>query len=143
MKRAQTEIIGLMIVVIMLVAIALVALRFVLISNSSINVDSLLSAKANNMANSIKNANLCDGNFEQAIVACCNKENFCDRESCRLISEEISSIINSSEESVYVEAIDAYGNKCFSVGNCISGIASSSYNFENEVLFRAKICRKE
>ena len=140
--KAQMESMGLVIAVVILVVVALIALRFVLVSNNPVSIDSFLSNKANNIENSIKNADLCGSRFERAIVACCNKESFCDKEACKLVSEEINEIIKNSDELSYAEALDGDGNKCFAVGSCINGISSSDYLLENNILFRAKVCRK-
>jgi hypothetical protein len=141
MKKGQTETMGLMVIVILLVFVALIALSF-MIKPSSNNQDSFLSNKANNMANSIKNANLCSGTFEEAIVACCKKENFCETESCELVSEQIGNISEQSDEQVYVEAKDYNGDLCFSVGTCENGVSSSSYVFDDSISFKVFVCRK-
>jgi hypothetical protein len=141
MKKGQTETMGLMVIVILLVFVGLIALSFMLKSSPN-NQDSFLSNKANNMANSIKNADLCSGTFEEAIVACCKKENFCETESCKLVSEQISNITGQSDEQVYVEAKDYDGKLCFSTGACENGISSSSYVFDNGVSFKVVVCRK-
>ncbi|MEK6973699.1 MAG: hypothetical protein AABW41_00405 [Nanoarchaeota archaeon] len=140
--KAQMESMGLAIVVVILVVIALIALRFVLISDSPASIDSFLSNKANNIANSIKNADLCGSRFERAIIACCSKESFCDKEACKLVSDETNEIIKNGDEPSYVEALDGNGNKCFSVGSCVNGISSSDYLLENNILFRVRVCRK-
>lgn len=141
-NKAQMESMGLVIIVVILVVVALIALRFVLVSNNPISMDSFLSNKANNIANSIKNADLCGSRFENAIVACCNKESFCEKEACKLISEEIREIIKNSDELSYAEALNGAGNKCFAVGSCVNGISSSDYLLESDILFRVKVCRK-
>lgn len=142
MKKSQAETIGLMVIVILFLLIGLIALRFMLISNPKNDLDNILSAKANNMANSIKNANLCNGNFQKAIEACCNKENYCDLEACRLIADKINDFTNESDEKLYIEALDSNENKCFSVGNCMNGISSNPYVFNNGIIFSVKVCRK-
>lgn len=142
MRKAQVETFGLMIIVVMLIVIVLIALRFMLINNNSTSNNEILSIKANSIANSIKNADLCNGNFEKAIVACCNNENFCDQNACELVSKEIKSILSSIDESSYVEAVNYKKSKCFSVGNCINGIVSNSYVLNNDVEFKVRLCSK-
>ena len=145
MKKAQTEIMGLMIIVVLIVVIGLFAFRFMLMNQSSSN-DEYLSIKANNLINSIKMTSICEKNMGDAIIACCNNQNFCEREACGLVKEEINRIINSSiEENFYFEAKNFEGELCFFIGSCSNGIASS-INFLNSDSgnseIQLKLCRK-
>jgi hypothetical protein len=112
MKKAQMETFGLMIIVVILIVAALISLRFIILSNGTSQNQELLSIKANNLANSIKNADLCNQNFENAIINCCNKESFCDQDACKLVSKEIELILTYQDEKTYFEAKNLKGDRC-------------------------------
>ena len=143
MKKAQTETMGLMVVVVLLFVIALIALRFFINSSPTSNLDTTLSIKANNLANGIINANVCNGDFKQAIVSCCNHEDLCNENACNLVTDELNKVINYSDESAYVEAIDQTNSKCFSVGSCQAGVSSAPYNLDNGVTLNVRLCPKQ
>jgi len=142
MKKAQMETFGLMIVVVIILVAALIALRFLIISSSPVQNNEFLSIKANNIANSIKNADLCNSNFENAIINCCNKENFCDQDACKLVSKEIESILSYQDEKTYFEARNLKKDLCFGVGNCLNGITSSTYELKDGIEVNVKVCEK-
>lgn len=142
MKKGQTETMGLAIVVILLLVISLIALKFMIQNTPVVSQDSYLSSKANNLANSIIKANICTGNFEQAIVACCNDESFCNIDACNLVQSEINNLSINVNEKITSEAYDSSGRLCFSTGNCEQGIRSGTYNLDNGVTFDVKICGK-
>lgn len=132
MKKAQIEIVGLVIIVIILVFSAIIFLRIYLASNPSTSLDEslLLTQKANNLANSIKGVDVCNSNMAQAIVFCCSAESFCGRDACSFVSGEIAKIVNLtlSGEKVSVELKDRDGKTCASYGNgkCTSGFVAAS-----------------
>lgn len=132
MKRAQIEIVGLVIIVVIFVFSAIIFLRIYLASNPSTSLDEnlLLTQKANNLANSIKGVDTCNSNMAQAIVSCCGAEPFCGRDACSFVSGEIAKIVNLtlSGEKVSVELKDRDGKTCASYGNgkCISGFVAAS-----------------
>lgn len=142
MSKAQTETMGLAIIVVLLLVIGLIALKFMIQGTPIVSQDSYLSSKANNLANSIIKANVCTGNFEQAIVACCNNEAFCNIDACSLVQSELNNLSINVNEKITSEAFDASGRLCFSVGTCQQGINSGTYNLENGVTFDVKICGK-
>ena len=142
MKKAQMETFGLMIVVVILIVAALIALRFVIISNNPAKNNELLSIKANNIANSIKNANLCISNSENAIINCCSKENFSDQDACKLVSKEIEFILTYQDEKTYFEARNLKKDLCFAVGNCLSGVKSGTYELKDGIEVSVRVCKK-
>ncbi len=142
MKKAQTETMGLAIIVVLLLVIGLIALRFMIQSTPVVSQDSYLSSKANNLANAIIKANVCTGTFEQAIIACCNNELFCNIDACSLVQSEINNLSINVNEQITSEAFDASGRLCFSIGNCEQGINSGTYNLDNGITFDVKICGK-
>ena len=142
MKKAQMETFGLMIVVVIIIVAALIALRLIIISSSPVQNNELLSIKANNIANSIKNADLCNINFENAIINCCNNENFCDQDACKLVAKEIENILSYQDEETYFEARNLKKDRCFGVGDCLNGITSTTYELRGGIEVNVKVCEK-
>ena len=143
-KNGQSEMVGLVIIVLILIVVGLLFLRFSLESKDKYSDKSMLSVKANNLINAIRLASVCNRHMYDAIIACCNGLEFCSRDACQLASEEISKIINKSlEEYVYFEA-ENKGNLCFSINSECQGISSTSNfvrNNEGEAQINLKICR--
>lgn len=142
LKKGQTEIVGLVIVVIILVILALIFLKFYITGNGDKD-SSVKSVQANNLVNAIKMVTMCNQNIGDAIIACCNNNDFCGGDACRLSIEEIKKIMDSSsEEIIYFEAKDN-DDLCLSVNNDCNGV-SSSINFirnnDGEAQIQVKIC---
>ncbi len=143
LKKAQVDLIGLVIIVIIIILLALFGLR--LLITQPVNVDEKLSVKANNLMNAIVKVNTCNSNIEEAFISCCSSEFFCGQDACDYLSKEIPKIIgNSIEENYYIELLNQ-NNKCFSHGNCVNGISSSTYivkNNDQKYESRVKLCKK-
>ena len=75
LKKGQTEIVGLVIVVIILVILALIFLKFYITGNGDKD-SSVKSVQANNLVNAIKMVTMCNQNIGDAIIACCNNNDF-------------------------------------------------------------------
>lgn len=145
MKKGQGEVVGLVIVVILIVVIGVFAMRFYISSSGQEERTEFYSVKANNLVNAIRLASVCDDDkMENAILACCNNEDFCDRSSrqnCDFIVGEIEEILGDSlEEDAVLEVKD-----CFFVGDCDFGIASSTFvisSSQGSYEMLAKVCKK-
>ena len=144
MRRGQIEMIGLMVIVLILIIVALFFLRFSLRSDS-FEDDTLLSLKANNLVNAIKKVTDCGKPFEEAIIACCQEENFCGNPSCEHVTDTINSITSNMEEKVSFSAT-LNGESCgFIIQECQKGV-TSTVNILNadagQVEIKTVLCRK-
>lgn len=141
-NKGQSEIIGLVIIVLILIIVGLIFLKFYLNKGKG-NNDSFSNVKANNLVNAIKLVTICNDNMVDAIIACCNQKEFCRRDSCELVEESIREIIESSlEEDVYFEA-KQQDNLCLSINEDCSGITSTENfirNQDGEAKISVKMC---
>lgn len=141
-KKGQSEVIGLVVIVLILIVVGLIFLRFYL-TNESNNKESVSNIKANNLVSAIKQASVCNGDMVDVIVSCCSNKEFCGRDSCQLANDEIRKITEKSlEERVYFEAKQE-NSLCFSINEDCQGISSTENlirNEEDEAKIRVKIC---
>lgn len=131
MRKAQIEVMGLVVVVVVILFAAILFLRIYLASDFSFSDDSfLLSAKANNLANTIKGLDVCNSNMQEAIIACCIGESFCGREACGFVSEVVSNVVNLtfSSEGVNLLIKDNDGRTCvaYEGAKCAGSAVASS-----------------
>ena len=142
LKKGQSEVIGLVIIVLILIVVGLIFLKFYLSKGNS-NKESISNIKANNLVNAIKSVSICNNNMADAIIACCTKKEFCGKDACQLINEEINDILEKSlEEIVYFEA-KQQNNLCLSINNDCQGISSTENlirNQDGDAKIRVKIC---
>ena len=142
--KGQIDLIGLVIIVVIIILLALFGLKL-LISKPGITSEEKLSVKANNLMNAIIKVSSCNSNIEQAFINCCSNEPFCGQDSCNYLVNELPKTIESAiEEDYYIELVNQ-NNKCFSVGNCLNGISSSTYiikNNDEKYEARVKLCKK-
>ena len=135
--------IGLVVIVLILVIIGLIFLKFYLSSHTGLDSSSVFSIKANNLANAIKFASVCNGDLSDAVIACCNQKIFCNQNACEFSNNEIKKIIDKSiEEEVYFEA-KSQDSLCFSINKECTGISSTQNlirNQDGESKISLKIC---
>ena len=141
-NKGQSEVIGLVIIVLILIIVGLIFLKFYLNKEKG-NNDSFSNVKANNLVNAIKLVSICNDNMADAIIACCNQKEFCGRDSCEIVEESIREIIDSSlEEDVYFEA-KQQDDLCLSINEDCSGITSTENfirNQDGEAKISVKMC---
>lgn len=130
MKKAQAEIMGLVIIVILIVFIAIFALTF-LIKPKEVNED-VLKLKANALRSSLLKTSLCkDVTIKDELENCIDNYNECI--DCNILKGEISKIINYSLEkedySFTVSVND--GNNFINIENCKDKITAVSQNLKN------------
>ena len=125
MKKAQTEIFGLVIIVVLIVVIALFALRFMFVRESTMNnQDQVLSIKANNLINALLKVNVNVDDIKRGIGSCC-----ISNINCANVENKIKEIIENSIEENYEFKVLSNDEECFTIsdGQCDFGISSSSY----------------
>ena len=142
-KKGQSEVIGLVIIVLILIVVGLIFLKFYLSNGNSLNKESISNIKANNLVNAIRSVSICNNNMADAIIACCDQKEFCGKDACQFINEEINVILEKSlEERVYFEA-KQQNNLCLSINNDCQGISSTENlirNQDGDAKIRVKIC---
>ena len=144
LKKGQTEIIGLVVIVLIIIFVALFFLRFYL-SSSNLDTKSVNSIKANNLINAIRLASVCNGNIGDAIISCCNNDDFCGQDACNFVNQEIGKIIKNSldpKEQIFIEAKQNQ-EVCLVINNDCEGISSTANfirNSEGEAEIDLKFC---
>jgi len=94
-KKAQMEIMGMMIIVIILVIAALFYVKFVVLQPKKEGASTLVQEQAYNLMNAVLNVKVCDGNVSvrDAIKACKEGEDLCGDNACIYIGDEIKTIV--------------------------------------------------
>ncbi len=131
MKKAQTEMIGIVMIIILLAVIGLVFLYFALKPDegfeelrSNIQVNNLLIAMMKT------NLNECDNSIKDTIVEynrnCVNNPNgkICGDKDCNYLKTEVKEIIKKSFEKYEFKVIVDNQEK-IKIGGCVGGLASN------------------
>jgi len=131
MKKAQIEIIGLVIIVVLLVFIAIFALSFMIKPMQHDN--SLLKIKANALRASILKTDICNQvSVKDEIENCIDGYNECG--SCDKLKQDINDMITNSleanEKYSFVVSND-YGGSFININNCVDSITAVSQNLRN------------
>src|SRR3989344_8634101 len=104
-KKAQMEIMGMMIIVIILVIAALFYVKFVVLQPKKEGASTLVQEQAYNLMNAVLNVKVCDGNVSvrDAIKACKEGEDLCGDNACIYIGDEIKTIVSMSMPKDYAD----------------------------------------
>lgn len=129
-KRGQTEMIGLVIVVILIVIGALFYLKFVVLGGKEQQqhkADSLSSTQAYNLMNAVMNIKLC-GNISvmEGIKLCKDEGNICEYTACSYMDDEVDKIVKSVIYKDYSLNVTSSGWH-YTLGACKYGITSYPY----------------
>ena len=154
-KKAQMEIMGMMIIVIILVIAALFYVKFVVLQPKKEGASTLVQEQAYNLMNAVLNVKVCDNNVSvrDAIKACKEGGYLCGEDSaCIYIGEEIKTIVSMSMPKDYAD-YEFIAGKPVSSGceqpfldvkskECKYGVTSPRYiNVEAEYCTLFKLCR--
>lgn len=137
-KKAQTEIIGLIVIVLLLAALSIVFVT--LISRESPNTTSIIrtSTKADNLLNSIIRTTTPEGKFMDLVSECNTKGDF------STLKREISSILAKTIPKNRQSSLKLLINQqeVFSLGACDIGVASTKTikNKEDTIKLNLKLC---
>lgn len=155
LKKGQTEIVGLLIVVILLVIGGLFYVKFVVLKPESKGADEIVQVQAYNLMNSILNIKLCNNNVtvRDAIKACKFGNMLCGQDACSYLENELKSIISVSTPKDYLDyefkAGKPDGHECvepffeIETSSCRYGVTSPRYiNVEANYCTMLKLCRK-
>lgn len=114
MKKAQTEMIGLVIIVVLLLIAGLFYIRFAFSAKPQQDT-SLELQKAFFIANALSKVEICNGNGLQEIIAYCDLgEEVCGKNACSLIKQEIPKIIKLAFAGDIDVGTGKEGEKAFS-----------------------------
>jgi len=142
MKKGQTEIIGLVIIVILIVFIAIFALSFSIKPKQE--TEDILKLKASSLRSSILKTTLCEGvDIKNGIENCIvDSSTGCPTE-CGGLGEVIEDIIIKSLEANEIcnFKIEGFTNFDFSNGNCIQPVTAVPQNIEGGVV-KVSLCRR-
>ena len=155
-KKAQMEIMGMMIIVIILVIAALFYVKFVVLQPKKEGASTLVQEQAYNLMNAVLNVKVCWGNVSvrDAIKACKEGGNLCgeDEDACIYIGDEIKTIVSMSMPKDYADYQFIAGKPVSSgceqpfldvkTKECKYGVTSPRYiNVEAEYCTIFKLCR--
>ena len=153
-KKAQMEIMGMMIIVIILVIAALFYVKFVVLQPKKEGASTLVQEQGYNLMNAVLNVKVCDGNVSvrDAIKACKEGGDLCGDNACIYIGDEIKTIVSMSMPKDYAD-YEFIAGKPVSSGceqpfldvkskECKYGVTSPRYiNVEAEYCTIFKLCR--
>ncbi len=154
-KKAQMEIMGMMIIVIILVIAALFYVKFVVLQPKKEGASTIIQEQAYNLMNAVLNVKVCEGNVSvrDAIKACKEGGDLCGEDTpCTYIKEEIEKIVSMSMPKNYVDYEFIAGNPVSSgcenpfldvkTKECKYGVTSPRYiNVEGDYCTLFKLCR--
>lgn len=150
-KRAQIEMVGLVVIVLLIVMGIIFFLKFSIQNKQSpLEKSTIESIEANNLLNALLKATVCDKekiSVEQAIEQCKQNIEICDQSPCKFTKTKIEEIFKSSldEKTTYTIEILADNKQLIVIENCKSGIASSPYSIPSKGItytINMKLCSK-
>lgn len=116
-KKAQTEMMGLVILVVLIVIGLMFYVRFAILGQQAPTDTSLDLQRAIFIAGALSKVDICENtNLQQAIAACDNQEQVCSRDSCEMIKEEVPKIVSAALGGEF----DIAGNKTVDSGKMFS-----------------------
>ncbi|QQG38464.1 MAG: hypothetical protein HYS32_02545 [Candidatus Woesearchaeota archaeon] len=149
MKKAQMEIVGLVVIVLIILLAAIFFVRFALLSHSSSKTSSIESIEANNLLNALLRTTICeDLSVEDAIKECKQRSNICNEEACKHTKTKIEEIMEASldEKTTYSIDIDADEVPLINIENCKTGITASPFSIPSRGItysISMKLCAKK
>ena len=133
MKKAQIEIVGLLIVVILIVLGGIFYLKFAVLNKKPVEQTSRQNIQATNLINALMNIRLCDNKFtmKESLILCGNKELLCDEDACNYIKDQLKLIDDNIDykHSFYVKKDQ---DKIINIEGCEEGIASPASSFSDK-----------
>ena len=92
------------------------------------------------MINTLKQVSVCDRDFEQAMIACCESNVYCNENACDFVNEFVTSIMNKTVEQNYYFELKNNDQMCTFVGSSCNGISSSTIFLRSETgVYSSKI----
>ena len=132
MKKAQVEMIGIVLLVVVILIGVVFYLRFSLEDASTAPSSNVRVTQAYHLVNALVHLPLCEEHtFTEALVACANNQMFCNQEACTYLKRELPLLVNPIlHERIGTEySFEATTNdKSFlTFGNCKTGVNSPPF----------------
>ena len=149
MKKAQMEIVGLVVIVIIILLALVFFIKFSLSAPSSSQASAVESIEANNLLNALLKTTICeDISVEEGMKECKQKSNICNQEACKFTKEKIQEIMQASldEKTTYSLKIQADESSLIEIENCKIGIAASPFSIPSRGVtysISLKLCPKK
>lgn len=147
-RKAQTEIMGLVILVVLLVIGMLFYVKFALMTEKPSGDNSLELQRAVFIAGALAKVSICENiSLQEAIGYCDNGENICGEKACDIIQKQVPIIVKSALGGEYEVAKPNVEGKKFSffaskkdvvvsgseVGKCPAKGIVGTYTFKSEI----------
>ncbi len=130
MKKAQTEILGIAIIIVLLLIFGVFYLKFS--SNNPTLIPELrTNVQTNNLLQALLKINIKNESFDSLIYKCYSEKD------CDTLNEELPKIIalSLSNETQYKFTISADNKPFFSLGSCSLGIVANYPITKNNIIF--------
>ena len=148
MKKAQMEVIGLVIIVILVFVGILMFVRFVVLAPET-SQKTIESLEANNLLSALlKTTTSCNSlSVLDAIKECQQKTTICNQDACIYTKDKIQDIMQASLDvkTDYKLEVLTNNNPLFAMGDCEKGIASAPYSIPSKGItytIKLKLCEK-
>lgn len=147
MKKAQMEIIGLVVIVTIVVVAVILFVRFSLLDQQPHTSTSIESVEANNLLNALLKTTICEISVQDAIQECNQKIPLCNQEPCSYTSDKIKEILGASidEKTDYSFEALADNDPLIKVDNCRTGISAAPFSIPSRGVvytINLKLCEK-
>ena len=147
MKKAQTEIIGLVVIVTIIIIAVVLFVRLAILKPASHSPTSVESIEANNMLNALLKTTVCDISIQEAIQQCSQKINICDQEPRAYTVGKIKEILQVSldEKTDYSFIALSDNSPLIKIENCETGISASPFSLPSRgavYTINFKLCGK-
>lgn len=142
-KRGQTEVVGLLVIVILLVFIGLIYLRFALQKHDSSQGIVREGIKGSSLLSAVLNLDIGDGSLKKRISDCSSLQDTC--EDLKRDFHDIFSSVLQPGEQYSLNLLSEDETTFFSDGTCDRGIVTTYRFVEEGELFEARLtlCRAQ
>ncbi|MFH0936340.1 MAG: hypothetical protein V1815_01520 [Candidatus Woesearchaeota archaeon] len=130
MKKAQTEILGIAIIIVLLLIFGVFYLKFSS-NNSTLIPEMRTNVQTNNLLQALLKINIKNEPFDSLIYKCYSEKD------CDTLNKELPKLIalSLSNETQYKFTISADNKPFFSLGSCSSGIVANYPITKNNIIF--------
>jgi len=147
MKKAQMEVIGLVIIVILILVGVLMFVRFVVLAPQSSQKTTIESLEANNLLSALLKTTICEISVLDAIKECQQATTICNQNACTYTEDKIQEIMEASLDvkTDYKIEVLTNNNPLFNLGSCERGINSAPYSIPSQGVtytIKLKLCDK-
>ena len=136
MRRGQTEVVGLIVIVLLLLIVGVIFIRFSLLEKPDVYSDLRTNIQASNLLNAIMKADSEMGRLSNVMAGCREK-----KEDGRYFEGEVKQIIRGSLDIRTDFNFLGYGDgkEIINIGGCKTGVYSSYPYTRDNVFYEAKL----